>query len=114
MSNSVRSASACSTMALEVAHPRLGVGRLVELVEHQVVGDRVGRDEPVLLAVLGDVADARVVGLVRVGLGEVEVAEGHLPGHDLAHPGEGLDELALAVALDPGDADDLAGAHLER
>ena len=28
-------------------------------------------------------------------------------------PGDGLDELALAVALDAGDAEDLAGAHLE-
>ena len=66
-----------------------------------------------LLAVLGDVPDPGVVGLVRVGLGEVQVAQGHLPGHDLAHPGEGLDELALAVALDAGHADDLAGAHRE-
>ena len=66
-----------------------------------------------LLAVLRDVADPRVVGLVRVGLGEVQVAERHLARDDLAHPGEGLDELALAVALDAGHADDLAGPHLE-
>ena len=29
------------------------------------------------------------------------------------HAHEGLDQLALPVALDAGDAEDLAGAHLE-
>ena len=31
-----------------------------------------------------------------------------------AHPGDRLDELALAVALDAGDAEDLAAADLDR
>ena len=34
---------------------------------------------------------------------------------DLApHPGDRLDQLPLAVALDAGDAEDLAGAHVDR
>ncbi len=32
---------------------------------------------------------------------------------DLGHAGKRVDQLALAVALDAGDADDLAGAHVE-
>ncbi len=31
----------------------------------------------------------------------------------MPHPGDGLDELSLAVALDAGNAVDLAGAHRE-
>ena len=33
---------------------------------------------------------------------------------DRAQPGQRLDELGLAVAVDARDADDLAGAHVER
>ena len=36
-----------------------------------------------------------------------------LPADDSAHPGDRLDELALTVALDAGNAEDLAGAHLD-
>ena len=35
------------------------------------------------------------------------------PAVHLAHPGQRLDQLALPVALDAGDADDLAGPHLQ-
>ena len=35
------------------------------------------------------------------------------PALDLAQPGDRVDELALAVAVDAGDADDLARAHVE-
>ena len=44
---------------------------------------------------------------------EVLVADQHLPELDRALPGERLDKLALAVARDAGDADDLAGADLD-
>ena len=35
-------------------------------------------------------------------------------GVDRPQPDDGLDELRLAVALDAGDRDDLAGANVER
>ena len=39
-----------------------------------------------------------------------------LAGHErrVDQPGDRFDQLALAVAFDAGDADDLAGAHVER
>jgi hypothetical protein len=65
----------------------------------------------VLLAVLGDVADARVVGLVRVGLGEVEVAEGHLPRHDLAHAGQASTSSRWPLPSTPATPTISPGAH---
>ena len=38
----------------------------------------------------------------------------HAAGLGVALAGQGLDQLALAVARDAGDADDLAGADFER
>ena len=41
-------------------------------------------------------------------------AEQHRAGSGAAQADERLDQLGLAVALHAGDADDLAGAHLEQ
>ena len=43
----------------------------------------------------------------------VAVEQSIEPDSILAHAGKRVDQLALAVALDAGDADDLAGAHVE-
>ncbi len=45
---------------------------------------------------------------------DVDAAERDAAGRRLAEPDERLDQLALAVALDAGDADDLAAVHGER
>ena len=80
---------------------------LVVAVEHHVVGDREGTDQPVAIAVLGHVADAEIGDGPRVRAGDVVVAEHDGAGHRRPHAGDRLDELSLAVALDPGDAEDL-------
>ena len=91
----------------------VGERRLVEALEHEVAGHRVAGDEPVLLAVLGDVGDAEPVDRARLVVGDVATVQRDRPALGRAHPAQRLDELALAVALDAGDADDLAGAHLQ-
>ena len=98
---------------VEVTHQALGERRLVEALEDEVAGHRVGADEAVLLAVLGDVGDAETVDRARVVVGDVATVQRDRPALGRAHPAERLDELALAVALDAGDADDLTGAHLQ-
>ena len=64
--------------------------------------------------VLGDEADPGLPDLPDVPLGDVHLVEGDDPGGGLAHTHHHLDELGLAVALDPGDADDLAGVDGQR
>ena len=46
-------------------------------------------------------------------VGDVLAAEGDLAVRHLFQAGQAVDELGLAVALDAGQADDLAGPHLE-
>ena len=72
-----------------------------------------GADEAVLGAVLGHVAHAEVDHLAGAGPGDVVAVDLHRAGRLGAHPHQGLDELALAVALHAGDAEDLPGPHLE-
>jgi hypothetical protein len=86
----------------------VGVG-----VEHQVVGDGERLDHAVLVAVLGHVAHAPLVDLAGVQTGDVLTVE--LDGAGLLgpHAGDGLDQLALAVALHARHAEDLARPHVE-
>ncbi len=92
----------------------VGEGRRVVAVEHGVLGDAEVLDHAGALAVLGDVGDARrwrSRALARVmSLRRRKVT---VPAGDAAQAGERLDQLGLAVALDPGDADDLAGADVK-
>ncbi len=82
-------------------------GRLPVAVEDEIVGNGELGDEPGAHAVLGDVGDARLVDLARIAA-ELLAADPDRPGIHVAHPGDRLDELALAVALDAGDGEDLA------
>ena len=50
---------------------------------------------------------------MRRVVGDVAPVERDAAALRRAHAAQRLDELALAVALDAGDADDLAGPHLE-
>ena len=71
-------------------------------------------DHAVAAPVLGDVADAEIGDLARRRSGDVVVAEhGCAPEVGRPHPGDGLDQLPLTVALDAGDAEDLAGPDRE-
>ena len=66
------------------------------------------------MAVLGDVADAEVDDLARSRTGHVAPGDDDAAGRGLAQPGEHLDQLGLPVAVDAGDADDLAAPYRER
>lgn len=66
-------------------------------------------EQSVALAVLRDVPDAGLADLAGVPVGDVGVAEEDEPRGGLAHPHDDLDQLGLAIALDPGDAEHLAG-----
>jgi hypothetical protein len=66
------------------------------------------------VAVLGDVADAGVEARAGIGAGELVAGHRDRAGGRPAQAGDRLDELGLAVAVDAGDADDLAGAGVQR
>src|SRR3990170_6953472 len=91
-----------------------GVLRLADVGEDEVLGQGEVEHETVALAILRDVPEPGVQRSARARVRHV------LPGDDDAAPrrmadaGNRVDELRLAVAVDPGDADDLAAAHLER
>ena len=60
-----------------------------------------GADEAVLAAVLGHVTDAEVDDLARGCVGDVATGDHHAARALRSHPHERLDQLSLAVALDP-------------
>ena len=69
-------------------------------------------DQPVLAAVLGDVGGAQLGDLAGGHLGGVVAEDVHVAAGLATHAGDRLDELALAVALDAGDAEHLAAADV--
>src|SRR5436853_65516 len=68
---------------------------------------------PASRSVLGNVADARVEHLSRASIAYVLSPYLDAAALALAKAGDRLDELRLAVAVDSGNADDLARSHLE-
>ena len=82
-------------------------------VEDEVLPHPERADVAVVGAVLGDVADAVVEALARTVLADVAALEEDLAGVGLDQSQQRLDQLGLAVALDAGDPEDLAGAGLE-
>ena len=66
-----------------------------------------------LVPVLGDVAHAHETALADGGVGDVLALERDPAARGGLQPGQGVDELGLAVAVDARDADDLARADLE-
>ena len=111
--------SYCSSSGLaRLLHPPRGEhppARLaLVLAQGEVLGEREVEDEAAPVAVLGDVADAgaqRALDAAARDLGPVDRDRAAL---GLAQAGDRLDQLGLAVAVDAGHADDLAGAHLQR
>ena len=71
-------------------------------------------DRALVQAVVGDVADAEPGRGRDPAVGDVDAVEQHLAGGDRPLPGDDLAQLLLAVAVDPGDAEDLAAVQLER
>ena len=89
------------------------VRSLVVAREHQVVGQREGKNEPESVSIRRDVADVGLVDGARRHPGDVTPAKIDPPGRHLAEAYERFHELVLAVAGDTGDPEDLAGAYLQ-
>ncbi len=83
-------------------------------MQRDVLRNRELQHEATALPVLGDVAEARVVVAEGVDVRDVRAVEPHAARRDRPQAAERVDQLGLAVAVDAGDADDLAGPHLER
>src|SRR5436305_1206871 len=77
--------------------------------EDRVLGEVEVEHQTAPLAVLRDVGDPPLLALARRKTGDLHPDELDPPADPLLRhqPGERLDELGLAVALDPGDAHDL-------
>ena len=71
MSNSLSLRSPSRLTRARSRAPKSGVRLLVEDVEHEVVGDGHGQDQPVDLTVLWDVGDAGPERLARRRVGKV-------------------------------------------
>ena len=70
--------------------------------------------EPAPLPVLGDVAEARVERVAHACAVMSSPSIVIVPAFGDRRPGDRVDQLGLAVSVDARDADDLAGADLER
>ncbi len=82
--------------------------------EDEVVADRIVQDQGAVVAVLGDVGQPGLVAAIDRVLGDLAAADLDAAAVGPAQPDNRLDQLALPVALDAGDAEDLAGAHRQR
>ena len=83
-------------------------------VEHEVLGDRELTDETVFLAVFGHETHARVENTARRLADQLGAVEGDRAENARLQAHDRLGELGLAVALNAGDAEDLAALHRER
>src|SRR5881392_1441683 len=88
--------------------------RLAVRLEDDVVGDAQPRREPGAEPVLRHVGDPGGDRLPRVAALQLPPGDADRPGCGYAHPGDCLGELALAVARDAGDRDNLSAANAER
>ena len=82
-------------------------------VEHEVLGDRERPDETVFVAVLGDEADALVEDPPHAPADELLAVERCGAAHLGLEAEQRFGQLRLPVALDTGDGEDLAAAHIE-
>ncbi len=99
---------------LAVENPVLGQRWLPVIAERDVLDEVEFEDEPTALPIGRDVGHARVDGVGRIGVRDVLALERHGARRRAPQPHDGLDDLALPVAVDSGDTDDLALVHVER
>ena len=90
----------------------LELGLPIALQNH-IVRQRVIQHQAVLVAVLRDMAHTRLAALADGGVGDVLAFQLDGTGGGLFQAGNAVDQFALAVAVDTGDADDLARADIE-
>src|SRR5713101_3280847 len=82
--------------------------------QDQIFSDCETQNQADTSAVLRNMADARLALLAGIGGGHVLVSEQHPPAGRATGPGQHLDQLALAVALDARDPEYLALAEIKR
>src|SRR5205085_6722819 len=85
----------------------------VLLAEDEVVGHGEGEDQALDPAVFRDVRHAASARALRIVVGDVRAADHDRAGCRLAQAEYALGLLALAIATDAGDAQDLAGIDSE-
>src|SRR5205814_2222028 len=85
----------------------------VLMAEHRVLPQRCREQQPVAMAVGGDVADALVASVAGRLPGDVLAGELDASGGDVGHSEDHVDQLGLAVPFDAGHTDDLAAPDAE-
>src|SRR4051794_24265682 len=86
---------------------------VVLIAENEVVAGIEGCDDAEAMAVFGHMGEPALTRLCRVASKRFAV-EQDLSAYRLSDAGDCLEQLALAVAHDTGDADDLARSDTER
>ena len=87
---------------------------LIESIQHHVVGDGVLPDNPVLLPIFRDMSDAEVVHIMGAEPERIRSVHHHRRRLVFAQTCQRLHQLALPVALNACDANNLSGFHRER
>ena len=82
--------------------------------EGHVLEDRLVEQQALALALLGREADARVDRVAHRARPQRLAVDRHRAAGRLARAVDGLEDLRAARADEPGETDDLAGAHRER
>ena len=87
--------------------------RPAESFQHQVLGDAERRRDPGAQAVIRDVSHAAPDGFQRIAAPDLPSCHDDAPGGPASKTGDHLGELALPIAGDAGDPDDLARVDLQ-
>ena len=96
-------------------HPEALAERLRGLMaERRVLPQRGRRAAGPRAGGLRDVADAVFAAVANAAVGDVVALSSDRAGCDVPGSDDRIDQFGLAVALDTGDADDLAAVHGER
>ena len=86
-------------------------GRIAQILDRHVLGDRHGADDAVVMAVLGNAGDACLDEIARRGAPDGVAIELHGTGIGLLEARDQAGDRRLAVTGDTGDADHLALVH---
>src|SRR5690606_36193553 len=88
-------------------------GRTADLLQHQVQRDREGPDRAFAEPVVGDVAQPEPPARPDIEMPDRAALERHAARSQRALAGQRLGKLLLAIAVDAGDAKNLARGKIE-